>query len=66
MENCPYFEREQDHNKPFRFMLPAWLVDNDGLRKMYLRSTKSIKRRGERHDAAKDALPHNLISVSSA
>ena len=63
MENCPYFEREQDHNKPFWFILP---VDNDGLRKMYLRSTKSIKRRGERHEAAKDALPHNLISVSSA
>ena len=64
------FERGRNHNKidlEFNLfsMLPA-LVDIDGVRNMYLRRTQRISSKGERHDAAKDALPHNFISVSSA
>lgn len=42
------------------------LVEIDGVRNMYLRRTQRNSSKGERHDAAKDARPHNLISVSSA
>lgn len=62
-----FFEREQNHNN-LAFVLYSKLPEDeiDGLRNTYLRRTHKINRRGERHDAPKDALPHNLISVSSA
>ena len=62
-----FFERYKNHNILLFELYPKPSDDEiAGLRNMYRKRTHKISRRGERHDAPKDALPHNLISVSSA